>query len=59
MKSLLGLAVLASLALALPASAAEHARKHEAAAAKPAASTTMAPAAPAADAKKDGKKAKP
>jgi len=55
MKSLLGLAVIASLALALPASAAEKATKEPAA--KPAAASTMAaaPAAPMTHAKKEKK----
>ncbi len=57
MKSLLGMlgiTLLASLALALPASAAEHGKKHETTAAKPAVSSTVA--APTMPAKKDAKK---
>ncbi len=54
MKSLLGITLLASLALALPASAADHAKKHETATAKPVASSAVT--MPASGAKKDAKK---
>jgi hypothetical protein len=55
MKTLLGIAAVAALAFALPASAAEHAKKHDANA-KPAAAsvTSSTPAAPAK--KESGKK---